>query len=277
MICDRQIQKMFIPNRLCKGNNLFKKGDHMKMRVMFATFLFVTMLLFCIGCSKPAATTTTTLTIRATTTSTSTSMATTTSSTSTSTHPVTTTTTLATTVTVPSLTASKSSQTFKVSDYPRMFVSGGNFNALIVTSTSPPKPVDVAVEMQSATAIISGLSGCCNVVTGTGVLDTDVSDDVLASRDMVVLGNPCSNSAVARIVGVDKAHCNSAGLGLVSGKSLIKLYEKNGHKYLLVLGPTSDETKLGAKVLQNYQGYDLTGATIEILGSVSNPVAKVLN
>ncbi len=70
------------------------------------------------------------------------------------------------------------------------------------------------------------------------------SKDKLASRDLIVLGNPCDNALWEEYQGVE---CDENYFS--QGRAVIKLIEKNGREILFIAGRTEDDTKKSAAYL----------------------------
>ena len=93
------------------------------------------------------------------------------------------------------------------------------------------------------------------------ILDTEVRS--LDSKNSIIIGGPCINSAAARVMGFPE-NCME---GFEMGKGVIKLYEfDNGKLALLAAGTTALDTRRVTTVLSNYKDYDLDGMEMVIAG-----------
>ena len=93
------------------------------------------------------------------------------------------------------------------------------------------------------------------------VLDTEVME--LDSKNSIVVGGPCINSAAARLMGFPE-NCME---GFEFGKGVIRLYEfDNGKIALLAAGTTALDTRRVTTVLANYNDYSLDGMEMVIAG-----------
>lgn len=94
-------------------------------------------------------------------------------------------------------------------------------------------------------------------------LDNEVSDPL--GVNLVAVGGPCANSAVAELMG-NPAVCED--IGISSGQALIKLFENDGNYALVVAGMDKEDTRLAAEIVANWEDYELYGT--EMLATTMN-------
>ena len=99
------------------------------------------------------------------------------------------------------------------------------------------------------------------------MLDSEVVK--LDSKNSIIVGGPCINSAAARVMGFPE-NCME---GFEMGKGIIKLYEfDNGKVALLAAGTTALDTRRVTTVLANYKDYSLSGEEMAIAGLNINEI-----
>lgn len=99
------------------------------------------------------------------------------------------------------------------------------------------------------------------IEVGSAKLDTEVSD--ISAQNMIVVGGPCANSVAAELMG-NPAVCTE---GFEEGKAMIKLFENGDKVAMLVAGATALDTRRAARVVANYDQYDLSGMEVEVVGT----------
>jgi len=92
-------------------------------------------------------------------------------------------------------------------------------------------------------------------------LDSEVTD--AKSKNIIAVGGPCANAVVAELMGNPEV-CDTA-LGIEVGQAVIKMYDNNGKMALVVAGQTADDTRLAAKMLNEYKKYALKGDEVVAL------------
>ena len=100
-------------------------------------------------------------------------------------------------------------------------------------------------------------------------LDTEIAGSE-ANFDLILVGGPCANSAVS---GAGVMTCEQARQALSPGEALIKMASNGENVALLVAGYEATETRMAAKVLQNYEDYSgqLKGSEVKVTGTLSQP------
>ncbi len=102
------------------------------------------------------------------------------------------------------------------------------------------------------------------------ILDTEVED--LESRNYIVVGGPCINSAAARLMGWPE-NCME---GFELGKGFIRMYEfDNGNHAILAAGTLAIDTRRVTSVLANYDDYAFSGKEMIVTGlSISDVIIE---
>ncbi len=170
--------------------------------------------------------------------------------------------------------------------YPRMFIDGDMVDTIIVVGETAPTSdmlaaIDISASLQQyaddnkpepPTATSSGGEGAGSTVTttdsskvvsagvskievlpqGMNVLDTEVKT---INQNMVTVGSPCSNTVTHRLM----SQPNDCTGGTSKGVGKIKLYTRGNHVQLVVTGYSDEEIKMAAKVLSDFDEYDLSG------------------
>lgn len=142
--------------------------------------------------------------------------------------------------------------------FPEPFISSGNFAGQIVVGgeTAPSTDVlaasDVAVflQQQSSSRI-------------TAKTDSEAS----AGVDSILVGLPCHNSLVAGVLGM-----SSCDIGIPENTGYIKLVEKEGVTFLIVMGNAPTDTRRAARLIA--EGSRLSGTDIVVTGTLDVPQAE---
>jgi hypothetical protein len=107
-------------------------------------------------------------------------------------------------------------------------------------------------------------------VTTTVVQKIQVGAAKLASEvaninnvNAIVVGGPCANAAASTLMG-NPEQCWAA---IPENKAIIKLYESGANVALLVAGRSALDTRRAARVLANFDDYDLSGMEVEVTGT----------
>lgn len=129
---------------------------------------------------------------------------------------------------------------YTLADYPKFFVEGDRFKAIYVIGEEAP-----ALDVVSATVISTALVKYPNVTTeiGTSRIDSEIAD--ITTKNAIVIGSPCDNTAAAKLEG-NPVPCYK-NLGGSAG--YIKLFENNGKVQLLITGLTAQDRHQAAKFL----------------------------
>ncbi|MEM3126526.1 MAG: S-layer protein [Candidatus Woesearchaeota archaeon] len=102
---------------------------------------------------------------------------------------------------------------------------------------------------------------------GTAKLASEVSD--IRAVNAIVVGGPCANAAAAELMG-NPANCAE---DFEEGRAMIKLYENGGNVAVLVAGYSAMDTRRAARVLANYEDYDLTGKEVVVSGTTLSDIS----
>ena len=158
-------------------------------------------------------------------------------------------------------------QLIDLSNYPNMFIVDNKFNGYLVVGDKASAyhviaVSDIAVSLQSGGK------------ETTAVTRIDVSATKLASQiadplklNIISVGGPCINAVSAQLMGYP-ADCTK---GFTKDKGSIKLYNYNGYAQIVVAGYSDDDTRKTARVLANWNDYNLKGTEICVYGSNINP------
>ncbi|MFH1052844.1 MAG: hypothetical protein V1740_00335 [Candidatus Woesearchaeota archaeon] len=208
-----------------------------------------------------ATTTTTTLPV-VTSTSTTSSTA---SSTTTTTPPTETSTTTLTTIPLvrPNY---QEFPTYTLTDYPEPFIVNNQFDGIIVVSSGGTDNNVIANDMITAGELINGLksSGSGNTVRiGSTILDSELTESVLETENIISIGNPCSNSITALIMDVPFNTCNDYSV-IPNRRGIVKLYQNEDKVHIVLAGWDPMDTRTAARVLVNYRLHDLSGNYHEV-------------
>ena len=119
----------------------------------------------------------------------------------------------------------------------------------------------VFVTAGKVAATTVGAAGAVESVTleaievGSAVLASEVAD--VAAQNLMMVGGPCANEAARKVMGLTMENCAE---GFAPGKAILKLYDTGAGKVaLLVAGDQPMDTRAAARVLANYDSYDLSG------------------
>lgn len=120
-------------------------------------------------------------------------------------------------------------------------------------------------------------SGADGDLTVTEVTKIEVGAAQLASavageeknHNLILVGGPCANAAARAVTGVTMDMCAE---GFTEGKAKVKMYDDtmgmaSGKVALLVAGYSAEDTRRAAKVVANYDEYELSGMEVEVSGT----------
>lgn len=126
---------------------------------------------------------------------------------------------------------------YSISDFPYFFAPNGTFNALYVVGEETD-----ALDVVSATLISTSLARfSVNTTIGTSRIDSEIGN--ITTRNAIVIGSPCENTAAAQLEGFPNP-CFAKYGGSVG---YIKLFEQNGRVQLLITGLTPEDRHAAAK------------------------------
>lgn len=147
-----------------------------------------------------------------------------------------------------------------LSDYPDMFLKGNRLNLYIVVGKSAAaEDVVGAIDITASLMQASEQFGYTSIAR----LDEEIIDEI-GSKNMILVGGPCANSATAKIMG----YPSNCAEGFEYGKAKIKLYEENGVYNLIVAGKSAIDTRRATSVLSDYSNpeYDFNGTEVIVEG-----------
>ncbi|MFH1317302.1 MAG: hypothetical protein ABII01_07315 [Candidatus Woesearchaeota archaeon] len=208
---------------------------------------------------------TTTTTLPVTTTTSTTLRQTTTTITTITTLPDASTTTTTTTIPLVRLVY-ETQPTYTLADYPEPFIVNNRYDGIIVVSSGGTDNNVIANDMITAGELINGLkaSGSGSTVrVGSTILDSELTESVLETENIISIGNPCSNSITALIMDVPFNTCNDYSV-IPNRRGIVKLYEYQGKVHIVVAGWDPMDTRTAARVLVNYRLHDLSGNYHEV-------------
>jgi hypothetical protein len=98
---------------------------------------------------------------------------------------------------------------------------------------------------------------------GATKLASEVSD--LSGQNTIIVGGPCANEAAQDFLGVTAANCLDGAPEVNTAVISLKAY---GDKVaMLVNGYSATDTRRAARVLANYDDYDLMGSEVAVTGT----------
>jgi len=149
-----------------------------------------------------------------------------------------------------------------LSGYPSPFVENGKLNTIIVVGSEAH--TDNIIAVTDIAASLTRLTP--ENVGGTVTFDTDVKD--IKAQNAIIVGHPCgSNRMTAEVLGLSYPACGDAST-IPENKAVIRLIQHdNGKISLVVMGWTDQLTKVAARVLANYGGYNFKGTELYICGT----------
>ncbi len=102
------------------------------------------------------------------------------------------------------------------------------------------------------------------ITSPVAYLDTDMTTEKKAAKDLVVVGGPCINSVAADVLGLTYPACGAAS-GITANTAMIKEVDNkyaSGQNIVLVAGWSASDTRLAADVLQNYDQATVSGKLV---------------
>ena len=169
------------------------------------------------------------------------------------------------------IATNKPNQPIDLSNYPNMFISDNKFNGVLVVGDKAPtedvlSAVDIATSIQYEGKETT--TGIAKIEVGTAKLASEITDPL--KLNIISVGNPCTNAISAQLMG-NPAYCTK---GFTKNEGLIKLYNYNGYAQILVAGYSKVDTRKAARVLANWDDYNLRGNEKCVYGSSINPSVK---
>lgn len=96
-------------------------------------------------------------------------------------------------------------------------------------------------------------------------LDTEITD--IQNQNLIIVGGPCINKIAAQVMGLTYPACGASS-GINENTAIIKEFTQNtGKSAIIVAGYSAENTRIAAKVLSQYDIYNLKGNTITISGT----------
>lgn len=141
-----------------------------------------------------------------------------------------------------------------LANYPDLFIKDGALNAYFVVGWEAP-----SIDNLAMTDIAVGLP--VEVFDATK-LDAEISDPL--HNNLIVVGKTSDNTVANLLMGGVTSFLNE-------GEGMIKLFENNGYVQMLVTGYSPEDTRKAARVLMNYQDFNLQGTEIIVTGTKKNP------
>jgi len=145
-------------------------------------------------------------------------------------------------------------------NYPQLFVKNGKLNAFLVVGWNAP-----AMDNLAATDIATALESEGIDVSQRTKLESEIVAPLY--NNLIVVGRPGDNTIANLLM-------SRTNVVLNEGEGMIKLFEHNGYVQMLVTGYSTEDTRKAAKVLQNYDDYDLEGKEVIVTGTMSNPQVR---
>lgn len=120
-------------------------------------------------------------------------------------------------------------------------------------------PVSATVRSTSTGGAVS----LQRIEVGTARLASEVG--AFTQQNTIIVGGPCANAKAAEFLGVSQAECMDAAPEV--NTAVIALKEYGDRVALLVNGRDALDTRRAARVLANYQDYDLSGSEVVVTGT----------
>jgi hypothetical protein len=157
--------------------------------------------------------------------------------------------------------------TSTLADFPYPFVTDGSYTDTILF-VGANAPASDTLAMVDVTFMLQYNS---NVPFEPKThLDSEFTDPQFYMYNIIAFGNPCDNSIIGKIA--PEYACGKFKLD--EGHAVIKSTNKFGRGTMIVSGATQLDTRIAAKVLANYQDYNLKGEEVCVTGTIQNPQVK---
>ena len=137
----------------------------------------------------------------------------------------------------------------------------------------PGDQVQANVVIKGSAATVAG--GSTSFIPADITIDTKLSSEVAGSESahqLILVGGPCANPTVEAVSGLGST-CSGWDLG--AGEAVLKMASNGNKVALLVAGTDAVDTRMAAKVVANYEDYDLSGSSVVVTGSMSSPSLRV--
>ncbi len=149
--------------------------------------------------------------------------------------------------------------------------SNGGGDRVVLQIPADQVQANVVVKGQAAT--VSG--GSTSFIPADITIDTKLSSEVAgaeSAHQLILIGGPCANPTVEAVSSLGTT-CSGWTMG--AGEAIIKMASNGSKVALLIAGTDAVDTRMAAKVVANYEDYDLSGSSVAVTGSMSSPVLKV--
>ncbi|GEM_PF-2904045 len=148
-----------------------------------------------------------------------------------------------------------------LANYPGIFTSYGNFDAVIVVGNRAP--ASDAIAQSSLIQFFGSYLG--KTLIGKAKLSSEISS---LDQNIISIGNPCNNPVSAQIMG-NPQPCDK---GIEPGKAVIALYDYKGYSHLVVAGYSDKGTRDAVNGLVNNWK---TFSGNKIIVEIDEPKAKL--
>ena len=126
-----------------------------------------------------------------------------------------------------------------------------NFTSLIDDLSNPAKYYEIVIgKLAKPADNIAAIDISGKLGLGAAIEDSYAN----LNQDLIVVGGPCVNTISAQLMG-NPADCTA---GFESGTGMIKVFNNANKTQVMVAGMDAIDTRIAAKVLINYQNYNLT-------------------
>jgi hypothetical protein len=115
----------------------------------------------------------------------------------------------------------------------------------------------------------ASVSTSTEAATGIDLMSEDEVTDV-SMYNAIVVGGPAANKIAADLLGLTYPAIAEASR-LSQGEAILKMVDNGANVALLAFGWEKDDTARAAKVLQDFDAYDLTGEEVSVTGTTANP------
>ncbi|MBI1936415.1 hypothetical protein HYS31_08335 [Candidatus Woesearchaeota archaeon] len=172
---------------------------------------------------------------------------------------------------------------YDLSDFPEPFVFEGRYNSFIVLADRySAKDYFAAIDVfnilskfENATKPCQSWVECERRIGSSPMkLVTEIdSRDLLKDKNIISIGGPCANKITAQIMDLPTTWPECAN-GFEEGKGRIILYNKWNKFQIIVAGFSQDNTRMAAKVIESYSGFNPTGKELQVTGTMINLSVK---
>ncbi len=136
----------------------------------------------------------------------------------------------------------------------------------------PGDQVQTNIVVKGSATSVSG--GTTSYIPANIDITTRLDSEISGSErnfDLILVGGPCANNAVGAVSGLGLT-CETARAQWSPGQAVLKMASNGENVALLVAGFNAIDTRTAARVLKNYEDFDLAGSEVKVTGTPSNPV-----